>query len=138
MIDFEEVGLQVFVQDDVETQQFKAHRTFPISRLTRPVIMQQVWLNREHGLDNDVFDLEEEGVCVVALGPQAVHDGLEAPLVALVIQGILGVLELTVILVYCVICQVNEHVFNVGIVKAARLELLGGKADDTLVVEEDL
>ena len=57
---------------------------------------------------------------------------------SLVIQGILGVLELTVILVYCVICQVNEHVVNVGIVKAARLEFLGGKADDALMVEEDL
>ena len=57
---------------------------------------------------------------------------------ALVIQGILGMLELTVILVYCVICQVNEHVVNVGIVKAARLELLGGEADDALVIEEDL
>jgi hypothetical protein len=33
---------------------------------------------------------------------------------------------------------VNEHVINVGVVKAPRLELLGGKADDTLVIEEDL
>jgi len=100
--------------------------------------MQQVWLNREHGLDNDVFDLEEEGVCVVALGSQTVHDGLKAPFMAFVIQGILGMLELSVILIYCVICQVNEHVVNVGIVKAARLELLGGKSDDALMIEEDL
>ena len=74
MIEFEEVGLQVFVKDDVEAQQLKAHRTFSVSRL-----------DREYGLDNDVFDLEEEGVRIVALGPKAVHDCLEAPFAALVI-----------------------------------------------------
>ena len=47
-------------------------------------------------------------------------------------------LKLTVILVYCIVSEVNEHVIDVGLVEAAALELLGGEADYALVVQEDL
>ncbi len=51
--------------------------------------MEQIGLDRDHGLHNDVFDLEKQGVHVVALLTETVHDGLEGSLVAFIVQGVL-------------------------------------------------
>lgn len=40
MVDFQEVGFEVFIKNDVETEKFKTHRAFSVSWLTRSVIVQ--------------------------------------------------------------------------------------------------
>jgi hypothetical protein len=43
-------------------------------------------------------------------------------------------LKFSVIFIDGVVSQVNEHIVNIGIVEAARLEFLSGESDDPFVV----
>ena len=48
--------------------------------------------------------------------PQSVHDSLETAFVALIIQGVFGVLKLSIVFVDCIVGQVDEHVIYVRLV----------------------
>jgi hypothetical protein len=47
---------------------------------------------------------------------QSIHDSLKTTFVALIIQSVFGVFKLSIILINCVVCQMNEHVINVCLV----------------------
>ena len=138
MIDFEQVRFQILVKYDIEPEQLEAHGALPVSRLARPIVMKQVGLYAEHSLDYNIFDLQQQAVDIMASIPEPVHDCLEAALVALVVQGVLGVLELPIVFVDRVVCQVDKHIVDVRLVETARLKFLGSEAHYTFVVEEYL
>ena len=62
MINLQKVRFAFFVEQDIESQELKAHlvgifdRVF-LSGPTRPVIMEQIWLNRQQSFNDDVLDL---------------------------------------------------------------------------------
>jgi hypothetical protein len=136
MINFEQVRFQVFIKDNVETQQFKAHGTLSISWLTRSIIVQQIWLYREHGFDNDVFDLKQKCLSIITLLSEPVHDSLKASFMAFVIQSVFRMLKLAVIFVYCIIGEMYEHIVDVSLVKAPALKLLRSKSHDPLMIQK--
>jgi hypothetical protein len=138
MIDLEKIGSQIFIQNDIETQELEAHRALSIRWLASAIVVQQIWLDAQHRFHNDVLDLQQQGVCVMPSISQSVDDRLKASLVALIIQSIFGMLELAIILIDRVVSQVNEHIIYIGTVQASRFELFCGKTNDSLVVKEDL
>lgn len=69
--------------------------------------------------------------------PQSVHDRLETSLVSFVIERILGMLELAIVLVNCVVSKMNKHVVYVSLVQTPRLELFCRKTYYAFMVQED-
>lgn len=57
VVDFDEPGLQVGVQHNVEAQNLKASLVFDVFGTARPVHVRELGLPRDHGLDHDVLDL---------------------------------------------------------------------------------
>ena len=57
MIYFEQVRFQILIKYDIEPEQLEAHRTLPVSRLARPIVMKQVGLYAEHSLNYNIFYL---------------------------------------------------------------------------------
>jgi hypothetical protein len=129
MIDLKKIGPQIFVQNDIETQELEAHRALSIRWLASAIVVQQIWLDAQHRFYNYVLDLQQQSVSVMPSIAQSVDDRLKASLVALIIQSIFGMLEFAIILIDCVVGQVNEHVIYVGTVQASRFELLCGKTN---------
>ena len=49
----------------------------------------------------------------MSLASQPIHYSIEASLMAFIVQGIFRMLELVVLFIDRIVCQVNEHIANV-------------------------
>ena len=59
MIDLNDPGFELFVEEDVKTENFKAHRVLDIVRLARSVRVCQLGLHSANSLNDCRFDIVE-------------------------------------------------------------------------------
>mmetsp|Transcript_60616 Transcript_60616/g.172268 ORF Transcript_60616/g.172268 Transcript_60616/m.172268 type:complete len:245 (+) Transcript_60616:725-1459(+) len=109
VIDLQEPGLQLVVQHDVEAEHLEAHGVLRVVRLAAVVEVREARLHGDQGLDDQVLDLRDQGVDVVALPAEVLVDGLPAPLVAVLrVIGIGVLLKVWVHFVDRIVCEVNH------------------------------
>ena len=136
MIDLEDPGLELLVEEDVEAEDLEAHRVLDVVRLARPVRVRQLGLHRADRLDDGLFDVVEDPRRVVAHLLDVLHGEGEAALVAQVV--LLAALVLDVVARHLVDRVVRQvHVEVVEIVLVGRSILASGQSAKALLVEQD-
>ena len=141
VVDLNQPWFVSVVQHNIEAQDMKAHLVLQILRLASPVEVGHERLTGDDGLNDDVLDLQLQIVHnFLALLPLleddlAVHLG-ETPLVTHSEPVLVVILDKNlVVLVDRVVCQVHEHVLEIG--RLRRLELLSSKPGQAFFIQVD-
>ena len=67
MVDLDDPRLKLVIKEYVEAKDLKAHRVLNIIRLTTPVSVRKLWLDRQQTLDDGLFYVFHNQIRVVAL-----------------------------------------------------------------------
>mmetsp|Transcript_25336 Transcript_25336/g.41285 ORF Transcript_25336/g.41285 Transcript_25336/m.41285 type:complete len:340 (-) Transcript_25336:376-1395(-) len=110
MVHLQQPRLQLLIQHHVETQDLKAHAVVDIFWLATVVKVGQAWLHCNQCLDDQILNLQDEGVHIVPLASQMLLDRLPTSLVT--VFGIIWIgvlLEIGIRFVDGVVGQVHHH-----------------------------
>mmetsp|Transcript_76029 Transcript_76029/g.167850 ORF Transcript_76029/g.167850 Transcript_76029/m.167850 type:complete len:253 (+) Transcript_76029:1420-2178(+) len=110
VIHLQQPRLQLLIQHHVETQDLKAHAVVDIFGLATVVKVGQAWLHCNQCLDDQILDLQYQGVHIMPLASQMLLDCLPTSLVT--VFGIIWIgvlLEIRIRFVDGVVGQVHHH-----------------------------
>ena len=81
MVDFKQLRVAVLVDQDVESENLKAHAVIYVTWLARAIVMDQVGLNRNQSFDYHITHLSLEGLNIDAFARNSNKYAFQGPLV---------------------------------------------------------
>ena len=138
----QKIWLTFFVKQNVEPKKLKAHlvwvlRCIFLSGTARPVVMKQIWLNRQKCFHDDVLDLVVDLFDVPPLLLEPPQHRKPRPLVPGVIVKALRVFETGVHFIDRVVGQMHEHILHIRTVHFVAV-FFSCKPDKPVLVQEHL
>lgn len=133
MIDFDDDGVKIICQHDIEPQNMKAHISFVLFRLAVLILMPDSRQPADDGLYDCVFNLRFQGLDIYSVFGEPFVGGRERPLVALVHVLFGAVVDIFgVVFVERIVCQVD--VAAVDVVVGGLVILLSCKSREAFVI----
>ena len=82
MIYFKQPRLDISINEDIKAENLKAHAIVYIAWLARPIVMDQVGLNRNQSFDYYITHFRFEGLNIDAIARNSYEYAFQGPLVA--------------------------------------------------------